>query len=335
MKIDENKTFKLFPCCVLVSGAKKAAIYDLQRELYYLIPLSLYDLLSVEVDKSINQIVEDNIEYSSYIYEYFDFLIEKELGVMCDLHDNLFAPIELKYSVPKLITNAVFDYDEDSIYSICDAIEQLDNMKCENLELRFFSSISNNAFQKVIEATKYTSLRDIELLIPYNILYSVENLIGLHQNNPRIKKITVFNTPKFKERIFQHEEIHIIYTSEKISDETCCGEVNEWYYLPKTELYIESRLFNNCLNNKISIDRKGEIKNCPSMSKSYGNIKSNRLIDVAKMKVFQEIWHIKKDDIKICRDCELRYMCQDCRAYIKDPLDLFSKPLKCKYDPYN
>ncbi|MNL67068.1 hypothetical protein D3C87_1916250 [compost metagenome] len=27
-------------------------------------------------------------------------------------------------------------------------------------------------------------------------------------------------------------------------------------------------------------------------------------------------------------------MCTDCRAYVEDPKDIYSKPLKCGYDPY-
>ena len=39
----------------------------------------------------------------------------------------------------------------------------------------------------------------------------------------------------------------------------------------------------------------------------------------------------KKDDIDKCKECELRYMCQDCRAYIKDKENIYSAPTKCNY----
>ena len=34
------------------------------------------------------------------------------------------------------------------------------------------------------------------------------------------------------------------------------------------------------------------------------------------------------------KDCEFRYICTDCRAYVEDPEDILSKPLKCGYNPY-
>ena len=36
----------------------------------------------------------------------------------------------------------------------------------------------------------------------------------------------------------------------------------------------------------------------------------------------------------LCKDCELRMVCTDCRAYTTDPSDMYSKPLKCGYDSY-
>ena len=50
---------------------------------------------------------------------------------------------------------------------------------------------------------------------------------------------------------------------------------------------------------------------------------------------FKEKWGISKDHISVCRDCEFRYACSDCRAYLENPEDAFSKPLKCGYDPYS
>jgi hypothetical protein len=49
---------------------------------------------------------------------------------------------------------------------------------------------------------------------------------------------------------------------------------------------------------------------------------------------FAALWSINKDQITVCKDCEFRYVCTDCRAYLLDAGDLYSKPSKCTYDPY-
>jgi SPASM domain peptide maturase of grasp-with-spasm system len=70
------------------------------------------------------------------------------------------------------------------------------------------------------------------------------------------------------------------------------------------------------------------------MAKSYGNIKDTKLIDVVNNPEFQKLWYIHKDQISVCKDCEFRHICTDCRAYLENPKDVYSKPLKCGYNPY-
>ncbi|MFT6810576.1 MAG: SPASM domain peptide maturase of grasp-with-spasm system [Saprospiraceae bacterium] len=93
--------------------------------------------------------------------------------------------------------------------------------------------------------------------------------------------------------------------------------------------------------NAVKLAMYGEIKNCPSMSESYGNIKDTSLAEAIEKPGFKKYWNINKDQIAVCKDCEFRYICTDCRAYTDDPYDLsgeegtnHSKPLKCGYDPY-
>jgi SPASM domain peptide maturase of grasp-with-spasm system len=99
-------------------------------------------------------------------------------------------------------------------------------------------------------------------------------------------------------------------------------------------LYSEAIQFNTCLNCKASIDTDGEIKNCPSMKKSFGNYREVSLLEIVKKPEFKKLWTVKKDDIEVCRDCEFRYICTDCRVFIKNLDNIFSQPLYCTYNPY-
>jgi SPASM domain peptide maturase of grasp-with-spasm system len=96
---------------------------------------------------------------------------------------------------------------------------------------------------------------------------------------------------------------------------------------------MESKLYNNCLNRKLGIDIHGNIKNCTALNKSYGNLKDSNLIEIVSSLEFQKLWLIKKDDIMVCKDCEFRYMCSDCRAFTENN-DLYGKPKYCRYNPY-
>jgi len=70
------------------------------------------------------------------------------------------------------------------------------------------------------------------------------------------------------------------------------------------------------------------------MEQSFGNIKDITLEEALNKPGFKDLWGIRKDDIDVCKDCEFRYMCTDCRCIIKNPDDIYSQPAKCGYNPY-
>lgn len=96
---------------------------------------------------------------------------------------------------------------------------------------------------------------------------------------------------------------------------------------------MHNKLYNSCLNLKISIDINGYIKNCPSLNDCYENISNNSLKDALANTKFKLYWDISKDKVDVCKDCELRYACNDRRAN-RINHELYSKPLKCSYEPY-
>ena len=128
--------------------------------------------------------------------------------------------------------------------------------------------------------------------------------------------------------------VYIMRTTEIINDSSHCGIISPSLFNLNIYSFTESQKHNTCLNRKISVDVNGEIKNCPSMAKSYGNIRDTTLTEAIGKPGFKDVWYIHKDQIKVCQDCEFRHVCTDCRAYIQDPDDIYSKPAKCSYNPY-
>ena len=270
MNLNSNKYFALFPCCKVVDGKNKSAIYDLQRETYVLIPLSLSYILKHDKHLSLDEIFKKYPGNEDTIEEYMNFLYEKDLGTFFDKNEVVFKELSSKFQTPHLITNAIFDYDSTSSYDLQRGIKQLHDIGCEDLEIRFYDKIKLYYLSSVVAYTKGTCIRDLELLFPYSEEMHIDNILKLRYSNPRIRKVTISGCPPTLENIYDSNEIYIIYTTERITSEEQCGVISPWYMLPKTELYLESLTYNNCLNQKISIDRFGNIKNCPSMGKSYG-----------------------------------------------------------------
>ena len=331
--IPSDSYLQLFPCCKIVNGSQKDAIYDLQREEYQLIPHALTSILEDAKTMTYGEIKAKYDKFSHILKEYIDFLIRKEY-VAIDKHRLDMMDIEPDYHTFSIISNAILDFDINSKYDVKSVIEELEELRCENVELRFYDEITTKKLLEILSLFDGTSIRDVEVLLPYKNIFDLQNIEKIHLDFPRLRKLTLHKSPKKLESVNLHEEICIIYTSETITDETCCGIVNEWYMLPKTDLYLESKQYNTCLNRKIGIDRKGNIKNCPSSSLIYGKVGDTKLADIVELPQFRLYWNIKKDDIMVCKDCELRHMCQDCRIFIEDPDNIYSKPKKCSYNPY-
>jgi radical SAM protein with 4Fe4S-binding SPASM domain len=69
------------------------------------------------------------------------------------------------------------------------------------------------------------------------------------------------------------------------------------------------------------------------MLEDFGDIRTTPLREALEMPGFRDRWSVTKDSVGVCRDCEFRYICTDCRAYT-DGGDPLGKPAKCTYDPY-
>ena len=126
----------------------------------------------------------------------------------------------------------------------------------------------------------------------------------------------------------------LVYHPIVIDSHEHCGVIDKMYFTADMATFTEARKYNSCLNQKIAVDTRGDIKNCPSLEKSYGNVVDTSLREALFRKGFKDWWAIAKDQVDICRDCEFRYVCTDCRAFIQDRDNLYSKPAKCAYDPY-
>jgi len=325
--------FKLFACCIPVLGARRSIICDIQRGSFKFIPNILYEILTEYKNQSI-QSIKDNFQnkYDNYIDSYFNFLEKHEFGFWCN-NPEQFPEIEMKWLHPSLITNAIIDSNSHSNHNYKKIALQLDRLGCSALQIRIYDEIFYESLENIVKFFGQTRLRSIELIFKYskNISQTMLNdLCGKHQ---RLRSIIIHSSPEYEKTETFGTKILIVYSTEEIKDHNHCGFVDSSYFVVNISSFTESLNFNNCLNKKISIDVNGEIKNCPAMSNSYGNIKDTTITDALNNEAYKEYWYITKDQVKVCCDCEFRYICIDCRAFTNKG-GKFDKPEKCKYDPY-
>ena len=325
--------FKLFANCIPVKGYCRSVINDLQRNSYKYVPNSLYYLLKKHDGESLDEIKIQNPNYEEIIDEYFEFLKLNEFGFFTFEPHN-FPELDLIFDLPSKITNAEIS-EQIHFQNYKQICNELNVLNCKAIQLRLFSSISIKKIETILDAFKNSRIQYIEIIFQYQKDIILDDLKKMAFENQRIWVIRIHNSP-FKKIEFLDKQKHhpVFYSTSIITDHSFCGFIHPKNFVQNIPFFTESLHLNTCLNRKVCIDENGFIKNCLSMDKHYGNMNEVDLKEVVQSEEFQKLWHIKKDDIKVCKDCEFRHMCMDCRAFIKDPNDIYSQPAKCPYNPY-
>jgi len=335
----KNAIYKLYANCILVKGYARSLILDLQREAYYFLPNEVGVFFTDGFFNPAAVSSELNDEDFNEVMEYMNYLHDKELVfiVDCDEKDS-FPDLPLNWHNPAVITNCIIEVSEANVDSIlsCGLEKQLLSVGCYNVELRIAQPVLLVNIKKLYRLLKRCEIFNLDLMVDVGADTNVddERLKRFVKNNISIRVLLLFNRSVNRIISGKFEGVGGCALVKGELSGKSCGWVDPLYFNINVETYTESLKHNSCLNRKMAIDAEGDIKNCPSLPASYGNIKYNLLKDALNEPGFKKYWNITKDNVAVCRDCEFRYICTDCRAFVEDPEDAYSKPLKCGYSPY-
>jgi len=333
-----QKIFKLFANCIPVKGAKRCIIADIQRSDFYLIPQGLFEILTEHKNKSIQEICAYyNNEIDDTIQKLLNSLEHDELGFWCDNPEN-FPNLSLEWKSSSIISNAIIEINHIS-HDFMKIFSGLSDLNCKFIELRFYKKLNIQEIELIIKESQETVFRNIDILVEFSddcLNFDFDDFFKTYQ---RIGRFIIYNANE--EKVISEINSQAFFTKQDLSSNLHCGQIHQHYFIINNPTFTESQHHNTCLNRKISIDQNGNIKNCPSMTESYGNIANTTLQEALNHPDFKKYWNITKDKISVCKDCEFRHICTDCRAYIENPEDILSKPLKCLsrnlgggYNPY-
>lgn len=305
--------------CIVVKGAFNSSFVDMQRKkLVTILTEEMNQYCNEEGDFDVNFVKEKNREFYTFL-ENNECLVPESVKQI---------DIPTEWDFPGIISNAVICIGTNN-YLNSDITIQLDNLGVESVAILATRKFDLEKNLNYFNGTNITSIS------VYGTLENIgdEKLIKNIKSN-RLKTVYVFES-KLERVDYTDEGKHIFYSKEKFDSIKGCGFIHLDLFSLDIVTYTESLNHNSCLNRKISIDAEGYIKNCPSMKESFGNIKDTTLAEAIEKSGFKKYWDINKDKIHVCKDCEFRYICTDCRAYVEDPEDILSKPLKCGYNPYS
>jgi SPASM domain peptide maturase of grasp-with-spasm system len=333
--LEDQDVVMLYANCIPVRGAKRSTICDLHNNTFQFIPNILFEILIAYKNKSIGFIKKKYLnEYDEIIESYCQFMIDNDLAFICKESDiERFPPIDPHWESPELITNCILDFNSSSNYNVEKIVNELSLLRCRSVELRFFDLIPLEHIESVISKFEGTEIFDLQIVCNYDCI-SEEYFQSLCRTWNRISLITLFNAPKNEPLELNQFGVTILFLPMNITSAAHCGIINPSYFNVNLDMYLESLKFNSCLNKKISVDVNGQIKNCPSMKRNFGSSDQTLISDVIQLDEFANLWTVTKDQVQICKDCEFRFICTDCRAFTVAENKL-GKPLKCTYDPYS
>lgn len=327
-----KQIIKLFANCIPIKGYSQSLIYDLERpNNSRFIPNDFYNILDTFPNKSIYEIKKHfNFKFDKIIDGYFDYLLANKIAYKFNENELFHFPeIENIWKSPSIITNAVILIKNFNVENINTVTFQLSKLRCDAIQLCFLEYVSYNQIEIIGELIENSRILSVELLFNLYNEHDVNMLCQMINKYPRFQKFFIGNAnsiSSFNNKIF--------FNSSPINFCENCGKVSWDSFSISLNSFFEAQQFNLCLNRKISIDEYGNIKNCPFMKENYGNINTVSLSEVVNNSKFKRLWYINKDKIDICKDCEFRYMCIDCRYFIKKTNNIFSHPTKCTYNPY-
>jgi len=318
---------------IAVLGYCRSIIHDIPRGKYFFIPNDLYHIINKYDKKEISKLITDYHDNEKEIKEYIQFLEENEFVFFTnDEETKLFPKLNLQWDYPAKISNAIIETKLSNFDNLKKNLSELIKLNCFNIQIFSAKSISISKWNSILNHFSLSPITSIEIFSRYNEDIKPEEykIIG---NQKRIKFFFLHGAST-NDTIDVDSNIFIYKSTQQMNNFLCCGIIDKNYFNINMSLFTESQHYNTCLNRKICIDANGEIKNCPAMSRSFGNIKDTTLEEALNKPGFKDLWGIRKDDIDVCKDCEFRYMCTDCRAFIKDTKNICSQPAKCPYNPY-
>jgi SPASM domain peptide maturase of grasp-with-spasm system len=301
--------------CFFVKGYKMNLLFDAQNNAWYHLLDQKDDLVSGQIEQS----KKEYLQTQGIVIEYPDFL-----------KDSL-PEVNLEYSSPQVCESIIIDWNSKSSFDLVEVLNKFDFLNLQSAQLRFFDKPNPSLVFDVVNLLDSLTLESVELITPYDTV-----LLDLFEENQFLarasKVFRVFMHSVSIDENFRKSNIaKIYYTAEQIRNDSCCGQISPFNFSQNPKHFYKSQNFNTCLYKKIGIDVNGDIKNCPSLSKKINNVNNPELeIDLTLFSSDK----IKKDEIEVCRDCEFRHVCTDCRAFTDSTTRQNARPSKCNYNPY-
>jgi len=322
--IKNFKNFVFFGNVKITKGINRSIAINLYTSEVHLISNSILSLFDDNFCLKIDNL---NGFDNKTVFEWLFFFQKNNLGIFDN--SNLFhEKCNIEFLIPYQINDLVIQVTFKNLINIkSQIIVNSLTLIIDDYDIKIYELLKKNS--------KFLIYKSLDIFINYEL-----NELFKGRIESTFKNVNRFVFYNFKQSILDktiRKSNNCYYIKESNLFKNC-GFVKIQNFNSNSDFIFQSINYNSCLYKKVSIDKDGNIKNCPSMPQSFGNIKDTSLEEALNHPDLKKYWNVNKDMIQVCKDCEFRHICTDCRAYTEQShfdgeIDL-SKPLKCGYNPY-
>ena len=320
--------FKIYNSCKVINGHSNSIILDLDNNNYFTLHPVIGNFLTKNNGVIPLEEVHD-LETKNYIIQ----LMDRNLGFCTSNIERFYHSIDRNVFDEKIL-DVTIHYNNLEITKTL--ISWLTDSECHGINLIVSSNIEPEQISIFLkECIKMDNLQFIMIIIEDSNSLFLGKIKSWIQSCPLIGMILVHNCNKSNQLIEESglAELPCYFINEKVKFNLIAAIDQNHFVINKTFFNL-SRYKNNYHFGHLYIDCNGTIYNDEYNLNIFGNIFKDKAKDIIEKPGFKKYWDINKDKIHVCKDCEFRYICTDCRAYLEDPEDIYSKPLKCGYNPY-
>lgn len=186
------------------------------------------------------------------------------------------------------------------------------------------------SFEKTVKAIERLVLENI--YVKANMVVMNDNYYDIDATKEFIFKITG-NIPKIDLiRNVGEDKGYLLPPTKCISNKRMKANFKG---ISKNE-YIKNISGNSCWQGKMNITCDGYISPCimgeAFINKNY-NVRKISIDKIIEEYLIVDFWSVSKDKIEVCKECEYRYVCNDCRPICVDKNNFYAKDKNCNYNP--
>lgn len=309
-----NTQITLAGNCLLVKGYSKNLLIDIQNNCWYHVEFDETAVSDAKKFKTLQPEVRKHLLEHQIVTEIPKYMIDR------------FPKINTSFDIPSHIESVIIDRNTASKYSIVDVLHWVQCLHTKYIQLRYFQNpLSDLELNSILSYSDSSIIESLEFIIPYDS--TLVNYFGdAITKFPKIHRVIFHSCPEPLET--GHPQITCI--EQVITSSNQCGVIQPILFSNHRKHVLKSINYNSCLYKKIGVDVNGNIRNCPSAHQIIGHV--DQLDQLSTKQLETPLWYIKKDDVAVCKDCEFRYICTDCRIRTVD--GEYSRPETCPYNPY-